>query len=154
MSSIDLDKQIIWPQEIVSLITFFFPLKCTSLQKQPFPSLMVSPELTSSVHQPHFSPAWMHSPQDWAEALVHSLPSAHTRAQTSIIITRNTLPPLTQAIQSKEHLITNTVVNHTQHDSLSRDCHFKIDAKMLAICCGEVMWTVLMMASLLPSLKT
>ncbi len=80
MSSTDLDKQIIWLQEMVSPITFF--PKCTLLQKQPFPSLMVSSELTSSVHQPHFSPAWMHSPQDWAEALVHSLPSEHTHTHT------------------------------------------------------------------------
>lgn len=32
-------------------------------------------ELTSSVHHPHFSETWMHSPHDCAFALMHMLPS-------------------------------------------------------------------------------
>ncbi len=106
MSSTDLNKQIIWLQEMVSPITFF--PKCTSLQKQPFPSLMVSSELTSSVHQPHFSPAWMHSPQDWAEALVHSLPSEHTHTHTHTKnIHHSQFPPTTNTGNPNQRAFNN-----------------------------------------------
>lgn len=49
-------------------------LRCFN-QEETFPGA----ELTISVHQPQDSETWMHSPQDCALALMHTLPSASTQ---------------------------------------------------------------------------
>lgn len=62
---------MIWQQLSIS-----YDPKCLSLIDWLFFLFFLRASIhTGSVHQPHFAPAWMHSPQYLAFALMHSFPS-------------------------------------------------------------------------------